>query len=31
MADEFEIKRFLHDVKNADIIDFVPTEKKSPY
>ena len=27
MADEFEIKRFLHDVKNADIIDFVPTEK----
>ena len=27
MADEFEIKRFLYDVKNADIIDFVPTEK----
>lgn len=27
MADEFEIKQFLHDVKNADIIDFVPTEK----
>lgn len=27
MAVESQIKRFLHDVKNADIIDFVPTEK----
>lgn len=27
MADEIEIKRFLQDVKSANIIDFVPTEK----
>ncbi|PKL00632.1 MAG: hypothetical protein CVV56_04905 [Tenericutes bacterium HGW-Tenericutes-1] len=27
MADETQIKQFLQDVKNADIIDFVPTDK----
>lgn len=27
MADTSEIQRFLHDVKNADFIDFVPTDK----
>lgn len=27
MADVLQIQRFLHDVKHADIIDFVPTEK----